>query len=358
MAGYRIGMPVYCQDGRCGTLVKVVLDPHTKRVTDLIVEKGFLQKKDRVIPVTAVQEVTDERIVLRVKSADLSRYPEYREEEFRVPPPDFEHALHYTAHEVLLWANRYGVPIDHLRPMVRQRVKVGVDPEERVIGKGTRVFALDGPVGEVDHVLVDRESNEITHFVIKRGVLPRRVVVPMNLVSNVLDDGVYLKVDKEHLKELTQHVRRADEDIQAEVRDRLAQVSEYDLSRVQAAVNEGVVRLTGQVKDLAARRFAEVVARRVDGVIDVENEITTDTGVVARVTAALLEDPRTRLHTIEVSSEHGIVTLSGTVPSEEVKRAAEDIARRQKGVVSVINALHVKPDQWEVLFPPVSAVTP
>ncbi len=358
MTGYRIGTPVYCQDGRCGTLVKVVMDPHTRRVTDLIVEKGFLQKKDRVIPVSAVQDANDDRIVLNVESKELAHFPEYREEEFRVPSPDFEKETAYTAAQILHWATRYGMAVDHLRPMVRQRVKTGIDPEERTIGKGTRVFALDGPVGEIDHVLVDKHTNEVTHFVIKKGILPRRVVVPMSLVSNVLDDGVYLKVDKEHLKELTQHVRRADADIVVEVRDRLAQTTEHDLSRVQAYVRDGVVRLTGQVKDVAARRFAEIVARRVEGVIDVENEITTDTGVVARVTAALLEDPRTRLHTIEVSSEHGVVTLSGTVPSEEVKRAAEEIARQQKGVVSVINALHVKADEWEVLFPPVAPLTP
>ena len=129
-------------------------------------------------------------------------------------------------------------------------------------------------------------------------------------------------------------------------------MSEYDLSRVQAEVHDGVVRLSGQVKDVAARRHAEIVARRVEGVIDVENAITTDTGVVARVLSALLEDPRTRLYTIEVTSDHGVVTLSGTVPSEEVKRAAEEIARRQKGVVSVINALKVQADEWEPLFPP------
>ncbi len=352
MAGYKIGAPVYCQDGRCGTLVKVVLDPHTRRVTDLIVEKGFLQKKDRVIPVSAVAEVADDRIVLKVRSTELAQFPEFREEEFRVPAPEFEKETAYTAAEILHWATRYGMAVEHLRPMVRYRVKVGVDPEEQVIGRGTKVFALDGPVGEIDHVLVDKKTNEVTHFVIRKGILPRRVVVPMSWVNNVLDDGVYLKVSREELEKLTQHVRRADEDIAAEVRDRLAQVSEYDLSRVQAEVHDGVVRLTGQVKDVAARRHAEIVARRVEGVIDVENAITTDTGVVARVLSALLEDPRTRLYTIEVTSDHGVVTLSGTVPSEEVKRAAEEIARRQKGVVSVINALKVQADEWEPLFPP------
>ncbi len=352
MVKYRIGSAVYCQDGRCGTLVKVVMDPHTRRVTDLIVEKGFLQKKDRVIPVSAVAEADEERILLNVTSKELAHFPEYREYEFRTPAPDFDTGL-YLETEVLHWATRYGMALDTLRPMIRQRVREGIDPEQRVIGRGTRVFALDGPVGVIDHVLVDRETGEITHVVVRKGILPRRVVIPMAMVSNVLDDGVYLKVSKDTLAELTQHVRRADEDIQAEVRDRLAAVDEYDLSHVQAEVKEGIVHLTGQVKDVAERRYAEIVARRVDGVIDVENEITTDTGVVARVTAALLEDPRTRLHTIEVSSDHGIVTLSGTVPTEEVKRAAEEIARRQKGVVTVINELRVQPDRWEPLFPPI-----
>ena len=353
MNGFKIGADVYCADGRCGKLVKVVLDPHTKRVTHLIVEKGYLQKKDRVIPVSAVAETKEDRILLKVKSEELAQFPEYKEEEFLLPAPDFAQDIDYTRAQILIWASLYGSPIESVQPMIRQRVKWGVDSEQRVIGRGTKVYALDGPVGTIDHVLVDKNTGEITHLIIRKGILPRHVVVPIQWVSNILDDGVYLKVDKKKLEEMRHYVPRADEDIRAEVQDKLAAATEHDLSHVTAEVKDGVVYLTGQVKDVESKWYAETLSRSVRGVVDVENALTTDTEVVARVTTALLEDPRTARYAIDVASEHGVVTLSGVVPSEEVKRAAEEIARRQKGVITVINAIEVRPEAFEYWTPPV-----
>jgi len=136
------------------------------------------------------------------------------------------------------------------------------------------------------------------------------------------------------------------------VRERLAQARERDLSHVQAEVTRGVVYLTGHVKDVESKRYAEDIVRDIQGVIDVDNALTPDTAIVARVVAALLEDERTARYSIEVTSEHGVVTLSGTVPSEEVKRAAEEIARQQKGAVTVVNALRVDPDAFQYWIPP------
>jgi len=355
MTKYKIGVDVYCADGRCGKLTRVVIDPYTKRITHLVVEKGYLQKKDRVIPVTAVEEADEDRILLNVTSEALKQFPEYHEEEFTVPTPDVEEAMNYARMQVLVWATLYGIASEALQPMSRQRVKKGIDPEEPVIGRGTKVFALDGPVGEIDHVLVDRESGEITHLVVRKGILPRHVVVPMTLVSNILDDGVYLKADRKRLEELSSYTPRADEDILAEVQDRLAAEKEYDLSHVHAEVKRGVVRLSGYVKDARSKLYAEDVVRRVRGVIDVENALTPDTALMARVLAALMEDPRTGRYSIDVASEHGVITLSGVVPSEEVKRIAEEIAKQQPGVMAVINGLEVNPKAFEHWVPPVVA---
>jgi osmotically-inducible protein OsmY len=349
---FKIGADVYCTDGRAGRLIKVVMDPHTRRVTDLIVEKGFLQKVDRVIPVWAVEEADEERIQLRVSSRELEEFPRYREAEFRVPLPEWEADARYRLDEVIHWATRYGIPIEPVRPMIRQRVKEGVHPDQPVIGRGTRVYNVDGTVGHIDHLLVDRQTEEITHLVVRKGLFPRRLVIPMEWVKSVSDEGVYVHATREELSRLTQHVQRADADILMEIRDRLAAVEEFDLSRVVARIEDGFVRLSGQVKDVAAKRRAEAVVRSVEGVVGVENRITTDTGVRARVIAALLEDPRTGLFSIEVTSDHGVVTLSGAVGSDEARRVAEEIARRQRGVIDVINELRVEPDQWEELFPP------
>jgi osmotically-inducible protein OsmY len=76
--------------------------------------------------------------------------------------------------------------------------------------------------------------------------------------------------------------------------------------------------------------------------MEVNTMITTQAGVKERISGALLEDPRTRDSAIEVIDDRGIVTLGGSVASQEVRQAAAVIARQQPGVISVINTLHIR----------------
>ena len=66
-----------------------------------------------------------------------------------------------------------------------------------------------------------------------------------------------------------------------------------------------------------------------------------------RVSIALKNDPRTRDAAVDVVDEGGTVTLTGTVASEEVRRAAEEITQQREGVVQVINELQVDEDDQE-----------
>ncbi len=60
------------------------------------------------------------------------------------------------------------------------------------------------------------------------------------------------------------------------------------------------------------------------------------------VSRALLSDPRTSKALIDVNGRNGIVTLGGEVREQKTRDFAEEIARRQKGVVSVINEIKVE----------------
>ena len=59
------------------------------------------------------------------------------------------------------------------------------------------------------------------------------------------------------------------------------------------------------------------------------------------VNLALLDDPLTRDCTIDVVNNQGTITLTGTVPTEEARQAAEQVARKQRGVILVVNELEV-----------------
>jgi osmotically-inducible protein OsmY len=75
------------------------------------------------------------------------------------------------------------------------------------------------------------------------------------------------------------------------------------------------------------------------------------------VRKGLEEDPRTADHPIEVTNESGFVSLGGRVPSQEVKAAAEAIAKQVEGVMTVNNEIVVDPDVDDeaerTVFPPI-----
>lgn len=213
-----------------------------------------------------------------------------------------------------------------------------------VLERGTPVHNVNGEMGKVDHVLVGRESGEITYMIVDRGALSPSLVVPISEVGEVTEKRVTVKATDEELKEFSRYKARDDTDVLAEVQDRLKRAS-LGFSGVKVTVINGVVQLTGMVPNVKAKRHAEAIASSVDGVLDVENALHTDADIVARVTEAFASDPRTDLAAIGVVNEQGLVTLKGQVDSPEVKEAAEEITAQQPGVVSVVSALEVKPDE-------------
>jgi osmotically-inducible protein OsmY len=59
----------------------------------------------------------------------------------------------------------------------------------------------------------------------------------------------------------------------------------------------------------------------------------------------LLEDRRTQSAPIGVIYSNGIVTLTGEAANEEIAHVAEEISRKQPGVITVINDIKAKPSK-------------
>jgi hyperosmotically inducible protein len=64
-----------------------------------------------------------------------------------------------------------------------------------------------------------------------------------------------------------------------------------------------------------------------------------DAGTTAKVKAKFAGDNRLDKSDINVDTANGIVTLTGTAPSEEAKQAAEELARQVSGVANVDNQI-------------------
>ncbi|MBC7237903.1 MAG: BON domain-containing protein, partial [Chloroflexi bacterium] len=341
-----IGAMVECRDGTCGRLSRLVVDPHTGRVTDIVVERGWLLPTDRVVPLEAIKEAEEKRVYLDLSKEDVEKMAEFHEREFQVPasnvPLDDQYPgdIKVVRQPIQGWL--YPWPV---MPMIAYHVHEGI-PDERVpLRRGTPVHTWRGQVGKLDHVLVDRKTGRVTHLVVDRGFFAQSYLVPIEAVEEVGERRILLKLTEEELRRGPQYALRNREDVLDEIRATLRRAG-ISGEAVDITWQDGIITLTGTVPSVAIKRQVESLVRSVHGVIDVENRLVTAEGIRARVVAALAADARTDVALIDVTVESGVVTLTGRVDSQEIKEAAEEIAAAQEGVVEVVNDLGVEHDDW------------
>lgn len=124
---------------------------------------------------------------------------------------------------------------------------------------------------------------------------------------------------------------------------------------INVDVNRGVVMLSGFVDTKDQKSKAGDLARGVDGVKDVKNNLAVqeegsrtagavvdDSILTAKVKAKLIENDETKAHQINVETRQGVVQLSGFVDSEAAKSSAAEVAKSVTGVKDVKNELTVK----------------
>ncbi len=115
----------------------------------------------------------------------------------------------------------------------------------------------------------------------------------------------------------------------------------------------GIVQLSGFVGSDAIRQRAEQLARSVEGVKSVRNDLAIqtapqtagqyvdDTTLTTKVKAALLADDEVKGLAISVETSGGTVQLTGTAKSDSERQKAEQLAKNIEGVTSVQNSITV-----------------
>lgn len=116
---------------------------------------------------------------------------------------------------------------------------------------------------------------------------------------------------------------------------------------------EGVVTLSGLVESRESMDAAVEAARRVEGVIEVVNNLEVgsrsmgqaldDKLLGSKIKGRFALEPGVRSLNIDVDVYNGVVSLSGIVDSEEVKLKVVEIARTTRGTVKVVDYIKLKP---------------
>lgn len=140
---------------------------------------------------------------------------------------------------------------------------------------------------------------------------------------------------------------RSNDGLTANVRHELARGLVTNNLELGVTDDDGIIVLRGTVPDLFSEHRAVERAKLVVGVravvdrMKIQTEPIDDQALRDDLVAALHTDPLTRNEGVGVAVKNGVVTLSGTVSSEQRRAQARRIAERGDGVTRVVNGLQV-----------------
>ena len=145
-------------------------------------------------------------------------------------------------------------------------------------------------------------------------------------------------------------MKKSDSQLQHDVMAELEWEPAVDHADIGVAVTDGVVTLSGYVKNFTEKLAAEKAVRRVAGVRAIAEEINVrlasdskmaDHEIAKRIVDIIAWTISIPADTVKVKVEHGWVTLSGTVDWFFQSNEARKAASRVSGVVGVTNLINV-----------------
>ncbi len=206
------GAEVYTAGGdRVGSIDRVAINPRTRAVTHLVVRKGLILRRDKILPVEWLAETGEEKVILRQGAGDLDGLPDYEEQYF--VPTD---AVPYDA-----TVNTGYVPMVYWYPPALNTAVAPVIDDVRynetpahsgspdttlgdsiALKEGAAVISSDDQeVGRVEGIQFQADGGQVEHIVVSKGLLQKtRKRIPALWLQTVTGNEVRLAVEAKVLE--------------------------------------------------------------------------------------------------------------------------------------------------------------
>lgn len=198
--------PVLTADGQpVGSLERVVVNPKTNVVTDIVVRTGGLfDREAKVVSLDLVAETTADQIALREEAGELKSMPLFEERrlveakgELDLPPQNVSPVIPgYPG----LGSSDARSPGEKFVTQMEQNIPDGTV----AMKEGARVITHEGKhVGNVERVIADPAVDQVTHLLISSGLLSKEQrLIPMKWVTALSEEEVHLRVKKDTVEKL------------------------------------------------------------------------------------------------------------------------------------------------------------
>lgn len=192
-------------DETVGKLSRVVLDPRTRKVGYLIVERGTFFTEDKVVPMDIVEGVTEDQVRLKVNKEGLDHLDTFDETHYVPLDPAGEQVEADYWYPPLSGATMGGYPL-FPQPVFIERTERQFPENYVALKEGARVVTEDGEhIGNIERVITDTKTDRATHLVLSGGLLKDKRLVPTHWIKDVSEEEVRLSVEPGFLERLPRY---------------------------------------------------------------------------------------------------------------------------------------------------------
>jgi len=187
---FTIGGHVDATDGRCGSLIRVIVDPTTESLTHLAVQPGHHAERTRLVPADLVAGIEDQVIRLSCTTKQFEQLDAAENIEL------------LSSADLISTQQGIGIALPtghHSKPRLRDVVPTG----EVAVRHGDAVHCKDGWIGSVDGLVIDPASEHVTHVILQEGHLwgSKHVAIPIG-AANRVEDEIRVDLTKEEIEAL------------------------------------------------------------------------------------------------------------------------------------------------------------
>jgi sporulation protein YlmC with PRC-barrel domain len=184
-----------------GSLHRVVVDPNTKVLTNIVIRTGALfNQEERVVPIDCIAETTPDLIILSEDVKDLKNFLPFEEEHI----VDIEEHVEHSSPGASVQPTLYGSPLFGVVPQTRideefaTRVDQNIPEGTVAMREGAKVISADGKnLGTIERIFTDITDEQITDLLISQGKIKKKTkLVPIEWVNNINEEEVSLLVNK------------------------------------------------------------------------------------------------------------------------------------------------------------------
>jgi sporulation protein YlmC with PRC-barrel domain len=196
-----IGVPVRCDEGPCGVLSRLVVDPTDNTVTHLVVEPPHHHHAlGRLVPVALLADGDGDgdgelRLTCSLDAFRALRHAEKTEflegeSSWRADNPGVH--MDYSGMGAMVWPYYSG-----RTPVTYESVPLG----EVEVRRGDHIHSTTGAIGKVQGLVIGPADRHVTHVLVQRGHLwgAKDIAIPIGAVTSIDTEGVHVSLSKDDI---------------------------------------------------------------------------------------------------------------------------------------------------------------